>query len=103
MARKNKTKPILKAGDWITISEKGYRNDHFQPLWGRGPFLVTRLSYHAIYESQPSPWEVHIQTDIDHNGQLFEEFVRLDVFMTAAHQAVERRPRAPKKAHTAQV
>lgn len=108
MSRKKKTKQTFKVGQWVRLSEDGLYKAHLWPNVAKahGPWKIIQMDYYEDYEDIPSPWSVilegHEELSAKHDC-LFEEHVRLDVFMTAAHEAVERRPRGKKKANTAQV
>ncbi len=105
MPRTKKTKPKFKVGDWVRLSEGSRDYDVFNPLQGKGPWKILSMHYDEVYEENPSPWYAVLDLQgVPIGGCFWEEHIQLDVFMTTAHAAVERRtPVAKKKAHTAQV
>ena len=104
MSRKKKTKPTFKVGQWVRMSEHSQSFDCFNRFQGLGPWQITKMRYDSNYEDDPSPWYAVLRdATVDDYPKFWEEHLILDVFMTAAQNAVERRPRGKSKANTAQV
>ena len=63
-----------------------------------------RLDTTASMKTTPVPWYAVVgESTLEGYPKFWEEHIDLDVLMTAAQNAVERRPRGKSKANTAQV
>lgn len=93
MPRKTKIKPKFKIGQYVRLNPDTSRPDLYEPLKGKLAKIIG-MDYHKQFEVNPSPWSLRLEgmpfgpEPLDH-GEIFEEDVILDPFMTAAAKAVK--------------
>ncbi len=92
MPRKKRTPAKFKVGDWVRVNAR----DQEAYRWLDGRVLkIVRMTYHSHYENNPSPWLCRLAVTppvppnlATYEHDVWEEYLCLEIFLTAAHQAI---------------